>query len=117
MIKFNVSGWLWMLAALAAVFAPIAGCGEGGLEGYANDWATAITREIWVRENEEHLQTKADLIKTERYEENLKLCLEEGRAWMRRKYGFNSRWTMQMYSKFFYEKFFQFYPELEPYRI
>ena len=38
MIKFNVSGWLWMLAALAAVFAPIAGCGEGGLEGYANDW-------------------------------------------------------------------------------
>jgi hypothetical protein len=38
MIKFNVSGWLWMIAALAAVFTPIAGCGEGGLEGYANDW-------------------------------------------------------------------------------
>jgi len=86
-------------------------------KGYANDWATAITTKVWVNENEEHLQTKADWIKTETYEENLKLCLEEGREWMRRKYGFNSRWTMQMYSKFFYEKFFEFYPELACYRI
>ena len=86
-------------------------------KGYANDWATAITTKVWVNENEEHLQTKAGLIKTEGYEENLKLYLEEGRKWMRRKYGFNSRWAMQMYAKFFYEKFFEFYPELECYRI
>jgi hypothetical protein len=38
MIKFNISEWLWMIVALAAVFVPIIGCGEGGLEGYTNDW-------------------------------------------------------------------------------
>lgn len=86
-------------------------------KGYANDWATAITTKVWVNENEEHLQTKADLIKTETYEENLNLYLDEGRKWMRRKYGFNSRWTMQMYAKFFYDKFFEFYPELIQWKI
>lgn len=87
------------------------------VKGYLNDWATAITTKVWVRENEAYLQNQADLIKTEAYEQNLKLCLEEGLQWMRRKYGYNSRWAMQMYTKFFYEKFFEFYPELESYRI
>jgi hypothetical protein len=86
-------------------------------KGYINDWATAITTEIWAEENESHLLTKADLIKTETYEENLRLYIEEGRRWMRRKYGFNSRWSMQMYAKFFYEKFFEYHPEYSAFRI
>ncbi len=86
-------------------------------KGYINDWATAITTKVWVRENEEYLQKQSSLIKTETYEENLNLYLDEGRKWMRRKYGYNSRWAMQMYTKFLYEKFFEFYPELEGFRI
>ena len=86
-------------------------------KGYANDWATAITKDVLVSENEGHLQTKADLIKTETYEENLRLFLDEGRRWMRRKYGFNSRWTLQMYAKFLYDKFFEYHPALKPYRV
>lgn len=86
-------------------------------KGYINDWATAITKKVWVSENEEYLQKLAGLIKTETYEENLNLYLDEGRKWMRRKYGYNSRWEMQMYTKYFYEKFFEFYPELNRYRI
>lgn len=86
-------------------------------KGYINDWATAITTNVWVKENEEYLQNQAQLIKTETYEENLNLYLEEGRKWMRRKYGYNSRWSMQMNTKFFYEKFFEFYPELTKHRI
>ena len=86
-------------------------------KGYINDWATAITTKVWVDENEEYLQKQAGLIKTESYEENLNLYLEEGSKWMRRKYGYNSRWAMQMHTKFFYEKFFEFYPELNGYRI
>ena len=86
-------------------------------KGYANDWATAITTKVWVNENEEYLKTKVDLIKTEPFEENLKLCLIEGLEWMRKKYGFNSRWTMQMYTKFFYDKFFDDHPEFRCYRI
>lgn len=86
-------------------------------KGYANDWAAAITSEIWVEENETYLINQADLIKTESYEENMRLYLDEGRAWMRKKYGFNSRWSMQMYVKFFYDKFFEFHPEYKHYRI
>ena len=86
-------------------------------KAYANEWGAAITTSVWATENESHLLTKADLIKTEKFETNLQLYVDEGRAWMKRKYGFNSRWSMQMYSKFFYDRFFEFHPELEDFRI
>jgi len=87
------------------------------VKGYANDWATAITNKVWMEENETHLKTKADSIRTEGYEDNLKKYVDEGKKWLRCKYGFNSRWTIQMYAKFFYEKFFEYYPELRKYRF
>lgn len=86
-------------------------------KAYANDWAAAITSEVWAMENESHLLTQADLIKTEGYKENLQLYVEEGRSWMRHKYGFNSRWSMQQYVKCFYDKFFEFHPEFSSYQI
>jgi hypothetical protein len=86
-------------------------------KAYANDWAAAITAEVWAGENESHLLNRADLIKTEGYEENLALYVEEGHRWMRNKYGFNSRWSMQQYVKGFYDNFFEFYPEFESFRI
>ena len=86
-------------------------------KAYANDWAAAITTAVWSHENEEHLLSKADLIRTEPYEENLKLYLVEGRQWMKKKYGFNSRWSMQIYAKAFYDKFFEFHPEYSPFKI
>lgn len=86
-------------------------------KAYANDWAVAITKDVWAEENESYLLNKADLIKTEVYHENLRLYVEEGRRWMRNKYGFNSRWSMQCYVKSFYDSFFEFHPEFEKYRI
>ena len=86
-------------------------------KAYANDWAAAITSSIWAGENESHLLEKADLIKTEAFEENLKLYVEEGRTWMRKKYGFNSHWSMQQYVKSFYDKFFEFHPECIMYKV
>jgi hypothetical protein len=86
-------------------------------KAYANDWAAAITASIWANENETHLLEKADLIKTEGYEKNLQLYVEEGRAWMRKKYGFNSHWLMQQYVKNFYDKFFEFHPEYVQYKV
>ena len=86
-------------------------------KGYVNDWASAITTRVWADENESHLITHSDLIKTENYEENMRLYIEEGRRWMRRKYGFNSRWSMQMYVKLFYDQFFEFHPEYESFKI
>ena len=86
-------------------------------KAYANDWAAAITREVWAEENESHLLNHSDIIKTESYDENMKLYIEEGRRWMKYKYGFNSRWCMQQYVKSFYDRFFEFHPEFEKYRI
>jgi len=86
-------------------------------KAYANDWTAAITRKVFAEENESHLLNKADLIKTETYEENLKLYIEEGQKWIHSKYGFNSRWSMQQYVKSFYDQFFKFHPEFSQYRI
>ena len=86
-------------------------------KAYANDWAAAITTNVWADENESYLVDKADLIKTEAYEENLKLYVEEGRVWMRKKYGFNSHWAMQQYVKAFYDRFFEFHPEFANYKV
>ena len=86
-------------------------------KAYANDWAAAITSEVWASENESYLLDHADQIKTEGYEENFKLYVAEGRSWMRKKYGFNSHWAMQQYVKSFYDKFFEFHPEYRQYKI
>ena len=86
-------------------------------KAYANDWAAAITAEVWASENESYLIDKADLIKTEEYEENLKLYIDEGLRWMRNKYGFKNRWSMQHYVKTFYDHFFEFHPEFKVYQL
>jgi len=86
-------------------------------KAYANDWASAITTLVWAGENESHLLDYADQIKTEGYEQNLKMYINEGRAWMRNKYGFNSHWSMQQYVKGFYDKFFDYHPEYSKYKI
>ena len=78
---------------------------------YANDWASAITTQVAAEEDESYLLNKNQLIKTESYEENLQLYVDEGLKWIKKKYGFNSRWQMMQYSKLFYEKFFEYFPE------
>jgi GT2 family glycosyltransferase len=86
-------------------------------KGYANDWATGITRLVMVEEDERYLKELSATIRTESFEENLRLYLQEGKAWMRKKYGFTSRWQMQMYVRLWYDKFFDFHPEYTQYRI
>ncbi len=86
-------------------------------KAYMNDWSAAITAEVIASEDESHLLNKSDLIKTESYDENLELYLDEGKKWMKNKYGFNSRWSFQQYVKSFYDSFFEFYPELKKYKI
>jgi hypothetical protein len=87
------------------------------VKGYANDWASAITRKVNVTSNETLLHSRHKEIKTEDvviYREKL---INEGKKWLRNKYGFKSRWAMQMYAKFFYDKFFEFYPEYTKFKI
>jgi len=80
-------------------------------KSYANDWAAAITTKVFAEEDESYLLDKNKLIKTETYEENTQLYIDEGLSWIKKKYGFNSRWQMMQYSKLFYEKFFEYNPK------
>jgi len=80
-------------------------------KAYANDWAAAITTKAFSEEDESYLLDKSNLIKTESYQQNLQLYVDEGLKWVKKKYGFNSRWQMMQYSKLFYDKFFDYCPE------
>ncbi len=90
---------------------------ELAAKAYINDWAAGVTSRLFVEENKDLLLTKADLIRTEPYHESLVKCLEEGKQWMRRKYGFHSFWNMQMYAKYYYDKYFEYFPEDFRYKI
>ena len=87
------------------------------VKAYSNFWSAAITSEIEINENQSHLINKSDLIETENYDKNLKLYIKEGQEWMKKKYGFKSKWSMQMYAKTFYDKFFEYYPEYRKYKL
>ena len=86
-------------------------------KGYANNWASAITKNVIIEENNSLLIEKSDLIKTENFDENLKLYVNEGKEWMRKKYGFKSKWDMIFYAKSFYNDFFKRNKGLLKYKI
>lgn len=86
-------------------------------KAYFNGWCSAITSDVLAYENEDYLLTKADLIKTEPFKLNQKLYLKEGLAWMKKKYGFKSHWSMNNYVRFAYEGFFEEHPELKIYKV
>lgn len=87
------------------------------IKGYINEYATALTTKALISENTELLRSKADVMRTDPYEMNLRMVVEEGREWMRRKYGFTTRVHMQIYATLFYDRFFTLYPELAPLRL
>lgn len=86
-------------------------------KAYSNHWAAGITTSVWREENEKYLLNYSDVIKTETYNKNLELYVGEGKKWMKKKYGFTSKWSLNMYVKNFYDKFFQYFPEKIKYRI
>jgi len=86
-------------------------------KAYINDWSAAITSEVFVGENVTYLLKKNKQIKTDDFDKNIKLYLEEGKSWMKKKYGFSSKWSMNMYVKLFYNNFFNNNPDLIKYKI
>ena len=86
-------------------------------KAYSNDWSAAITSSVLSEENESYLINNYEDIKTDSYDQNLKLYLKEGRLWMKNKYGFSNKWAFQMYVKSFYDKFFENNPEHRKYKL
>jgi hypothetical protein len=87
------------------------------IKGYANGYATALTTRATFREKTDLLRKYSDLMMTEPYGVNERLIFEEGREWMRRKYGFTTRLQMQDYARLFYNRFFEMNPHLAHYRL
>ena len=84
---------------------------------YVNDYAAGITTKVKTFENENFLEKYYKSIKTESIQENDKLYIEEGKKWMKEKYGFSSKWALIYYAKNFYDRFFENYPELIKYKL
>ena len=42
-------------------------------KAYMNDWAAAITSEVWIEENENYLLNQHEVIRTEDFDENVRL--------------------------------------------
>lgn len=87
------------------------------IKGYINEYATAITTKVMITEQTDLLKTRHDLIKTERYETNLRRLFDEGQKWMHKKYGFTTRLQMTIYANMFFDRFFDLHPYLRENRI
>lgn len=86
-------------------------------KAYANDFAAGITRRATFREDKDLTDRMAEQMKTDPQRVNRPAMYEEGRHWLRRKYGFNSRWNMVTYVKTFYNEFFQRHPDYGHLRV
>ena len=87
------------------------------MKSYKNNYAAAITSEVWIEENESYLLNKNNLIKTDRYDDNLRLYIEEGLKWIKKKYKFESKWDLNLHVKKYYDNFFKKNKKLNNYKI
>jgi len=86
-------------------------------KAYANDWTAAITSKVWAEEDESHLLTLHDMIKTEPYDLNIRMYIDEGLEWIHKKYGFKSHWQMQQYVIFLYNDYFKRNPSASTFML
>lgn len=86
-------------------------------KAYVNDFAYAVTRKTCFKEIRNYKEKYQDLMRTETTEVNQDKMYQEGMAWLRRKYGFQSHWNMLQYVKAFYDIFLSNNPGYSDYKI
>lgn len=86
-------------------------------KAYANEFGAGISQRAQFREDMDLTDRLAGEMKTDPQSVNRPVMFEEGRRWLRRKYGFNSRWNMVTYAKAFYNEFFERYPDYRHLRV
>lgn len=82
-------------------------------KAYANDYAAALTTRATFSEERDLNTRKAGEVLTEDAETNRARMQEESTAWLRVKYGFNSRWCLTLYAKAFYREFLERHPDYQ----
>ena len=86
-------------------------------KAYANDYAAGISKTAKFHEDRSLTDRNAEIIKTDPQSVNKQRMYDEGMRWMRRKYGFNSRWSLTTYVKVFYNQFFDHHPDYRHLRV
>ena len=79
---------------------------EIGIKAYLNNYSLAITNKTQIIEDHSLNEKMADFMKIEKQEVHHSLMFKEGLAWMKKKYGFDSKLEMRMWAKQVYEEFF-----------
>ena len=87
------------------------------LKSYKKDLAAAITSDVWIEENENYLIKHSNLINTENFDKNLKLYISEGKQWLKKKYGTENLWDLNLMVKKEYDKFFKRNKKLKMFKI
>lgn len=90
---------------------------ELALKVYANNFALLATDFLSFRENESHLQNHYDLIITEQAQENARLLLMEGSAWLAKKYGVLDGISFENIVRLVFESVMERHPELKHLRL
>lgn len=75
------------------------------LKIYSTNQGLSITNAISFRENTKYTISHFELMRTEPYEENIRLMLEEGKLWLTRKYGYSDRRNLEQVVRLAFEEF------------
>jgi len=84
---------------------------ELAFRAYANGLCVGTTKNLLLRENESYLIEKASLMKTNPLEENHRLFISEGVAWLQSKYGIADPWDFAQLVRLGFERFLVEHPD------
>lgn len=87
---------------------------ELAFRAYANGKCVGVTKHLVLRENQSYLIEKADLLKTDPLEENLRMFVAEGEEWLHRKYGVKDSWDFAQVVRLLFTQFLVENPHRRP---
>lgn len=90
---------------------------ELAFRAYANGKCVGISNHLVLRENETYIIEKADLMRTEPMEDNLKRFVEEGEVWLRTKYGIRDPWDFAQIVRLLFDQFLVEHPQLKRFAL
>jgi len=87
------------------------------LQAYQNDYCFCVTDKAKHHEIADLTEKNYERMKTEPFNEHLDLMFKEGLAWLKKKYGFDSKQPMRDWARQEYNSFFMRHPELQDLKL
>lgn len=86
---------------------------ELAFKAYINSYAVLASDHIKISEDSSFQISQSELVKTENVSVNSRLLLEEGKEWLRSKYGILDPISLNLVNKLLWRDFLQAFPEYE----